>query len=409
MNTVQADAGLIPVDTALAALLSQVAKIEDTETVPIQQALGRYLANDQVAGIDVPGFDNSAMDGYALNLDELPSDDTLPVSQRCAAGDSADVKLDSGSCARIFTGAPIPAGANAVVMQEQCQVQEAETVVHVVFPDSIERGQNIRRTGQDIKKNSVVVKAGQRLRPHDLGLLASIGIAEVEVKRKMKVAIMATGDELIQPGHGLKPGQIYNSNHLMLMQLLEKYGFESMDAGTIPDDLDSIQSALKVAAEQADCVISCGGVSVGEADFVKTAVENLGQLDLWRIAIKPGKPFAFGSIEDTPFLGLPGNPSSSFVTFHVIALPYLMKAQTGITHQAHGFSALAAFSHRTTIREQFLYVQLKSDAEGRPCLHLHPQQNSGVLSTSTWATGLVRVPANTEVHMGDLVMYYPLA
>ena len=403
------DSKLMPVEQALMHMLADVQALKAIEQVPLQQALGRCLADDQIAEIDVPGFTNSAMDGYALNVDDLPADRTLPVLQRCAAGDTAVVTLSKNSCARIFTGAPLPKGANAVVMQEQCTSHEDAQGLHVCFPEHIELEQNVRRAGLDIQQGDTVVRAGQLLRPQDLGLLASVGISSVAVRRRLKVAVLANGDELVEPGQRLSFGQIYNSNHLMLMQLLEKNGFTSLDAGTVSDDPQRIQQALLTAAEQADCIISCGGVSVGEEDHVKSVVNELGHVDMWRIAIKPGKPLAFGSVKGTPFLGLPGNPSSAFVTFHVIAMPFLLALQTGRRDLSTGIPVRIDFSHSTSMREQYLYVRLSLNTDGKALLSAYPQQNSGVLSGSAWATGLAKVPPETRVEAGDRVLYYPFS
>ncbi|WP_395376747.1 gephyrin-like molybdotransferase Glp [Marinicella sp. W31] len=409
MNAAKPGVDLMPVEQALSRLLSDVQAVKGFETVRLQQALGRFLAEDQISDINVPGFTNSAMDGYALDIDKLPANRTLPLVQRCAAGDTAVIRLAENSCARIFTGAAVPIGANAVVMQEQCEIQEKENGYCVVFPEIIEREQNIRRVGLDIEQGQTVLKAGRQLRPQDLALLSSVGIYKAPVKRKLKVAILANGDELIEPGQKLSFGQIYNSNHMMLMQLLEKQGFSSCDAGTVADDPQHIRDALLKAAQEADCIISCGGVSVGEEDHVKSVVAELGSIDLWRIAIKPGKPFAFGSVQGVPFLGLPGNPSSAFVTFHVIALPFLLALQTGREHLPTGIPVRIDFTHKTTIREQFLYVRLDHESDGRAYLSAFPQQNSGVLSGSAWASGLARVPPEKQVRPGDKLIYYPFA
>jgi molybdopterin molybdotransferase len=310
---------LLPVNEALARVLAAARPVAENLELPLLEALGHVLAASVTSSIDVPPADNSAMDGYALRASE--AEQALPISQRIPAG-TVGAALTEASAARIFTGAAIPAGADTVVMQENC-IEDAG-VVTVSGP--VKAGQNIRPRGQDICAGETVLEQGRVLRPQDLGLLASIGCASVRVMRPLRVAVMSTGDELIEPGaSSLAEGAIYNSNRYTLAGLLRSVNMELVDCGIVADDPEATAEALLDAAARADCVITTGGVSVGEEDHVKSQVERLGHLDLWKLAIKPGKPLAFGRIGDTPFFGLPGNPTSVFVTYCLIARPFLLK------------------------------------------------------------------------------------
>lgn len=399
--------GLMPVNDAIDRLLAQVKCIEDIETLELKDALGRVLAEDQFSTIDVPAFDNSAMDGYAVKLSSLEQNSKLPMSQRIIAGDAADVPLEDGSCARIFTGAPVPDNCDAVVMQEHCNIVEENGQVFVQFPQEVKHKQNIRPLGQDIGVNQQTLKAGARLKAQELGLLASIGINEIPVKRRLKIAVLSTGNEIIEPGQPIQKGQIYNSNHYTLIGLIEANGYEVYDCGTVIDDADLIKQALLDAAENADCIITSGGVSVGEEDHVKNMVEELGRLELWKIAIKPGKPFAFGYVNETPFIGLPGNPSAVFATFNVVAKPYLVAYQGNQGFDQLSFKVKANFEiHKTAIREQYLYVKAQQK-EGELWLEKYPNQSSGVLSSTAWSNGFAKIPINTQVKLGDFIEFIP--
>jgi molybdopterin molybdotransferase len=386
---------LLKVGVALGKVLGSVEPDLTTESVPLLQALGRVLAKDVVSSIDVPGSDNSAMDGYALAV--VDTNEPLPVVQRIPAG-TAGQPLQPGTAARIFTGAPIPSGADAVVMQENCT--EADGIVTI--NTSAKVGANIRPRGQDIARGSVVLGKGRRLRPPDLGLLASIGCAEVEVYLPLRVAIMSTGDELIEPGAGEpNAAQVYNSNRYTLSGLLQGLHMEVVDLGIVPDNPAATASALRKAADIADCVVSSGGVSVGEEDHVKREVERLGRLDLWKLAIKPGKPLAFGYIGDTPFVGLPGNPTSVFVTFCLIARPMLLKLQGSLEHEAPRLQAAADFQvDRPNRRQEYLRVSLEH-RDGRVWAASHANQSSGVLSSVSHSDALAIVPPDTTVAIGD--------
>ncbi|RLQ21338.1 molybdopterin molybdenumtransferase MoeA [Seongchinamella sediminis] len=392
----------MPVDAALEQILATVDSTPNTENIALIDALGRVLAQSVVASIDVPGEDNSAMDGYALRAADAPG--PLPVSQRIAAG-ATGTALAPGTAARIFTGAPVPPGADAIVMQENC----SERAGGVEIQGEVRPGQNIRPRGQDIRTGEVVLQAGRRLRPQDLGLLASLGCAQVLVYRPLVVAVMSTGDELVEPGGGqLAPGQLYNSNRFTLAGLLTRLGMAVLDLGIIPDDPAATGEALTRAAGEADCIVTSGGVSVGEEDHVKAQVEKLGRLDLWKLAIKPGKPLAFGAVADTPFIGLPGNPTSVFVTFCLLARPFLLRLQGARGEALPEFRAKAAFSvPRPGVRRDHLRVSLEQTPAG---LLARPfgNQSSGVLSSVSHSGALAVVPAGTVISEGDEVQVLPL-
>ena len=389
---------LLPVAEALSQILAVVQPPADVEEVPLIDSLGRVLASDQVSPLAVPGEDNSAMDGYAVRLADMGAG-PLPVAQRIPAGVTGEPLLP-GTVARIFTGAPVPAGADAVVMQEDCTVSP----VGVVIDTQVSAGQHIRPAGQDIERGSTVLVAGRRLRPQDLGLLASIGCATVPVFRLLRVAILSTGDELVEPGSGpLAPGQLYNSNRYTLAGLLRSLNITVIDGGIVPDDPDATRDALQQAADKADCVITSGGVSVGEEDHVKQQVDNLGHLDLWKLAMKPGKPLAFGRIGTTPFIGLPGNPSSVFVTFCLIARPYLMRLQ-GVTDSATpSLQVRAGFTvERPGSRQEYLRVTVEDSPDGLVACS-YANQSSGVLSSVSHSNALAVIPPGTAVAQGDAV------
>lgn len=388
----------IPLEEALARILASARTIDLVSTVPLLQARGRVLAEDVAAVIDVPGADNSAMDGYALRAAEAAT--ALQVAQRIPAG-TVGSPLAPGTAARIFTGAPMPPGADAVAIQEDC-VEEAGIVrvKHVV-----QAGDNVRPRGQDVAAGATVVAAGRRLRPQDLGLLASVGVAEVRVFRPLRVSVLATGDELVEPGAQRLPdaGQLFNSNRYTLAGLILNLGMEFIDCGIVRDDPKAIGFALRDAADRADCVITSGGVSVGEEDHVRQQVESLGQVDLWRLAIKPGKPLAFGRIGEVPFIGLPGNPTSVFVTFCLIARPFLLQMQGSREAALPSLRARAAFRvDRPGRRRDYLRVTVYNDAGGL-CARRYPNQSSGVLSSVSRSNALAVIPEGTTVAEGDEV------
>ena len=311
-------------------------------------------------------------------------------------------RLEKDSAARIFTGAPVPEGADAVVMQELCQ-QQGDTVI---INTRVEAGDNIRRAGEDIEQGSTVLEAGSRIRPQELGLLASIGQAKIRVKRRLRVASFFTGDELVEPGRALDKGQIYNSNRYTLTGLLQATGCEVTDLGIVPDTLEDTLEVLKRAAADVDVVITSGGVSVGEEDYVRIALEQLGQLSMWRINMKPGKPVAFGKVDDALFIGLPGNPVSVFVTFLVLARPLILKMQGATSYLSRELSMRSGFEWRGVTRQEYLRVRVKYDESGAYA-ELYPHQGSGVLSSVSWADGLVVVEPEKMINTGDIVRYLP--
>jgi molybdopterin molybdotransferase len=392
--------GLLSVDEALEKLLAGARPVAETETVPTLASAGRVLAAVQRSTMNVPPMDNSAMDGYAVRTADLPRPGTrLKVAQRIAAG-SVGTPLAAGTAARIFTGAPIPSGADAIAMQEYC-VQEGDEVVVKKVPA---RGEWIRLTGSDIRAGGEVLRTGLRLRPQDTGLVASVGIASLPVYRRVRLGLFFTGDELVMPGDPLPPGRIYNSNRFTLNGLAATFGCDVRDYGIVPDSLDATRAVLRRAASECDVIVTSGGVSVGEADFVKPAVEAEGELLMWKIAMKPGRPLAFGKVGKAAFLGLPGNPVSSFVTFLIFVRPFLLKTQ-GITDvEPHAIAARADFdwAEPDARRE---YLRVKWNARGG--LDLYPTQDSAVLMSTAWADGLVDNPPNQPIRPGDTVKFIP--
>ena len=392
-------------DDALVELLGFAAVLQGVESISTFEADGRVLAQDIVAALHVPPQDNSSMDGYAVRCaDVLQAQGVVQVTQRIAAGASG-APLAPLSAARIFTGAPIPPGADAVVMQEDCEVLEGGAVRIKTVPAP---GQWIRRAGEDVTLGSIVLSKGERLTPASLGLAASIGLNLLPVMRRPRVALFSTGDELVMPGDvapaQMKPGSIYNSNRFFLRALLLRLGCDVTDLGIVPDRLDATVQALQQAAQQHDLILTSGGVSVGEEDHIKPAVQSLGSLNLWQIAIKPGKPFAYGRVQETHFIGLPGNPVSSFITFLLLVRPFLLKLQ-GVTQVAPKSIAIPAHFTwaRADKRREFLRVQ-RNAAGG---LDLFANQSSGVLTSAVWGDGVVDNPPGQTIAPGDMVRFIP--
>ncbi len=397
---------LLSYEQAVEQIVAAAQPLTEHRSVPLREALGCVLAEPVISSIDVPGWDYSAMDGYALRAaDSAHSGAELPVSQRLPAGVSPE-PLEPGTAARIFTGAPIPAGADTVVMQEVCEALDDRVRINTeVQPDS-----NIRRRGEDIERDSVVIPAGTKLQPQHIGLAATVGCARLSVVRRPKVALLASGDELVTPGEPLEPGKIYNSNLFSATAMLQALGCEVIDMGIVEDTLQATKAALSRAAAQADLVLASGGVSVGEEDHVKPAVEALGSLDLWKIAIRPGKPVAFGTIGGTPFIGSPGNPVSLFVTFILFVRPFLLRMQGRDDWRLQPMTAKADFDWpKPDKRREFHRARLFYDEAGIPWLKMHPSRSSGVLSSMTWANGLIVIPENTPLKRGDDVRFLPFS
>jgi len=406
-------APLKSLDQALAELLAQARPLTGTDEVDTFDADGRVLAQDLISALHVPPQDNSSMDGYALRCADVGAPGVvLPVTQRIPAGHHGQ-PLKPGEAARIFTGAPVPAGADTIVMQEDCEpVGEGSVRVNVV-PTA---GQWIRRAGEDVTRGAVVLARGQRLTPAALGLAAGIGMARLTVTRRPRVALFSTGDELVMPGElppeQMPPGAIYNSNRYFLRALLQRLGCEVTDCGIVPDQREATLAALRGAAQNHDLVLTSGGVSVGEEDHIKPSVQQLGELDLWQISMKPGKPFAYGKLyrsgpqDACHFAGLPGNPVSSYVTFMLLVRPFLLRLQGATNVEPLRMALPAHFTiERGDKRREFLRVR-RNAAGG---LDLYPNQSSGVLTSTVWGDGLVDNPAGGTIAHGDSVHFLVFA
>ena len=404
---------MLTAQQAIDHLLSHAQTVIESEEVTTQAALGRILAENVNSLVDVPPLDNTAMDGYAVRTaDTNVPGAILRLAQRIPAG-SIGTQLEPSTTARIFTGAPVPPGADAVVMQEDCTLPEGqvEQVQINVIPAV---GQWIRRKGEDLTAGKTALVAGTFLRPQELGVAASAGLTHLSVKRRVRVAAFFTGDELALPGEPLKPGGIYNSNRDTLLACLKSLGCDATDLGIVPDRLDATRQALRQASKGHDLIITSGGVSVGEEDHIKPAVTAEGRLDLWQIAIKPGKPLAFGAVRksDKPedgeawFIGLPGNPVSSFVTFLLFVRPFILKLQGRDVIAPQSYPMRADFDWlKADRRNEFLRVKINSQGG----LDLFPNQSSGVLTSASWGDGLVDCPPGEAIKAGDMVKYIPFS
>ncbi len=404
--------GLVPLNDARAVLAlrgKQYGTLAKTETIAIHSALNRVLAETITSNINVPGFNNSAMDGYALRLIDCQQQVSeygkieLVISQRITAGDAPEL-LQENTCARIFTGAAVPENADLVVMQEHCEVTEGGKVVFPATLNEVKAQQNIRPAGQDIAIGQTLFQPGRILRAEDLGVLASMGVSQIEVQKKLKVAVISSGDELVEPGNPLSPGKIYNTNSFTLIGLLQRMGMEVVGPFFATDTLADTQKVLTQASEQADVIITSGGVSVGEEDHIKAAISSGGELEMWRLAIKPGKPFALGQFNQTPVIGLPGNPAAVVVTFYQLARDFLWILQGGDAQPLLVLTGKADFSMKKSIaRTEFLRARFNNGN-----VIIFNNQSSGILSSSSWSDGFACIPAGELISEGDEIEFYAL-
>ncbi|MDG1818844.1 MAG: molybdopterin molybdotransferase MoeA [Porticoccaceae bacterium] len=389
---------MLSVSAAIDKLITTATVRSRVDNISVLGSLGRVLAADIIASVDVPPADNSAMDGYAFCYAEaLKNNFQLPLSQRIPAG-TAPQPLTPSTIARIFTGAEMPTGADTVAMQENCSEQEGI----VTIGKAVTATANVRSRGQDILAGQTILTAGAEIRAQEMGLLSSIGVKTIEVFKPLKVAIFSTGDELVEPGECLQPGQIFNSNRATLTGLIESLGMTVVDLGTVPDSLAATETVLLKAAAEGDIIFSAGGVSVGDEDYVKDAVAKLGELDFWKVAIKPGKPLAFGQVEGTPFIGLPGNPASVFVTFMILARPFLLASQGLAKVLPQPLKAIAEFEKPGEKREVYLRARLTDTG-----VEIFPNQSSGELSSACWGEVFVKQQVGQSIELGDLVDVIP--
>ena len=398
---------LLTYHEALEQLTDGIAPLGKIVEKPLFQALGAVLAQSIESRIDVPGCAMSAMDGYAVNTTDLAESGatTLPLTQRIAAGGVAET-LVPGTAAQIFTGAPVPHGADAVIMQEQVKLQSQA----IRFESRLAKGDNVRPTGNDIRRGTTILNKGCRLRAQDIGLAASIGLQTLPVFSPIKVGIFFTGDELIEPGETLATGKIYDSNRYTLHGLLETMGCKIIDLGLVGDTLEATREAMLRATEEAELVVTTGGVSVGEEDHVRIAIEQLGELRLWHLGIKPGKPLAYGIINNTAFMGLPGNPVSVFATFCLLVCPMIQIMQGREWRKPVSLQVKADFDWpKPDSRREFLRARLETDAEAQTRVQIYPNQDSGVLTSTVWADGFVEIGENQTVRAGEMVNYLPFA
>ena len=410
----EADGGLIPAEDALALLDARLATIVGTEEITLNMAAGRILAEDITSDRAVPPHDNSAVDGYAVYFDDLTPDaeTTLPVVGRVTAGHPLDGPAARGTAVRIFTGAPIPGGAagpDTVLMQEDCRIEYRDGQACVVIPAGISRGANRRDSGEDVAKGQVILRTGQRLRPQDIGLAASVGRADFPVFSKLVVGVLSTGDEVFEPGADAPAGGIYDANRHALMAVLTDLGCEVRDYGIIPDDAGRIEDALKAAAADCDAIVSSAGMSVGDEDHLAGSVERLGTLHFWKVAIKPGRPVAFGQIGDTPFIGLPGNPAAMMVTFLRLARPALLRLAGATDLTPRLYQVRAGFAHaKKERRREYVRVRLETDDDGVLVARKHPRNGAGVLTSMVESEGLVELLEDmTQLTPGTMVSFLP--
>lgn len=395
---------LLPVEEAIEQLLAQAPPPPPTEVIALAEALGRVTAEEVFSPIDLPGWDNSAMDGYALRAFDVPEQGGyLEVAGRIAAGHSCDVPLLPGQTVRIFTGAPLPPGADTVVPQERCRVYGQR-----IWCPPVRLGEHVRKRGEELQRGQRVLSAGKRLRAQEIGLLAASGIPRVKVYRPLRVCLLSSGDELREPGESLAPGQIYNSNRYLVAALLRGWGVEVHDYGVMVDALAASRDALVLASSECDVLLTTGGVSVGEEDHLKQAIQALGKIEFWRLAIQPGKPLAFGQVAGKPWIGLPGNPTAALVTALIMVRPFLLRAQGAERVLPVPINVPAAFEWlKPNKRRQYLRARLSPGSDGQLRAILHPQQSSAMLVAACWADGLVIVEREQQVLKGAAVPFLP--
>lgn len=393
-------------DQALDYLIQQAQPTDEQLSLPIANAQDYVLAQDIRSELNVPSFDNSQMDGYALRAEDLKNNDVFTVSQRIAAG-TQGMQLEPNTVARIFTGAPIPEGADTVVMQEDTEAFGENQIK--ILTKSTRLGDNVRTVGEDISIGQTLFETGHRLNPQDLGLIASIGISHIKVYRPLRIATFTSGDELLEPGDAPQPGKIFNANRFTLSGAIPQLGFELIDLGKVEDTLEATIEAMRKAASQADVVVTTGGVSVGEEDHIKPAVDSLGALDMWKVKMKPGKPLAYGNILGTPFIGLPGNPVSAFATFYLFARPFLLTLQGAKNVIPTPLWLKADFDWtKPNFRRDFARGRLVNDEKTQETkVEVFPKQGSNVLTSTAWADGFVVIPEDTTIAKGDKVAFFP--
>ena len=388
-------------DDAIKFILQTIGSNPESETVPIEKSSRRFLAERLSSNDDIPPFDNSQVDGYAVNTNHIQLNTPITISQRIPAG-SNPYELEKSTTARIFTGAVIPKSSDAIVMQEEVKIENGQAV----FVKKILPGQFIRKRGCDLKKNQIFFERGRLLSAADVGMCASVGLKNLQVFKKLKIGVFSSGDELKQPGEKLNAGEIYDSNRPMILSLIKALGLDTLDMGCLPDDLNQTIKQIANASDKVDIILTCGGVSVGEEDHIKAAVETLGSINLWKIKIKPGKPFAFGYIGKTAFMGMPGNPVSAWVTFALLCRPYIIKRAGG---NVPGNSTLFLESNfewsKPNDRQEFLRGKINEDGK----LEIFKNQNSQILSSICFSEGLIEIPIKTSVSKGDKLRYYPFS
>ena len=395
---------LLPVEEAIERLLAQAPPPPPTEVIALTEALGRVTAEEVFSPIDLPGWSNSAMDGYALRAFDVPEQGGhLQVVGRIAAGHSSDVPLQPGHTVRILSGAPLPPGADSVVPQERCRVYGQR-----IWCPPVRLGEHVRRRGEELQRGQRVMSAGKRLRAQEIGLLAAAGIPRVKVFRPLRVCLLSSGDELREPGESLAPGQIYNSNRYLVAALLRGWGVTVHDYGVMADALAASRDALLLASSECDLLLTTGGVSVGEEDHLKQAIQALGKIEFWRLAIQPGKPLAFGQVAGKPWIGLPGNPTAALVTTLIVVRPFLLRAQGAERVLPVPISVPAAFEWvKPNKRRQYLRARLSPGSDGQLRAVLHPQQSSAMLVAACWADGLVIIEREQQVSKGAAVSFLP--